>query len=43
MFVLTSLQPFIGHRLSVRGLLMGDGGRDGINVSVTQSLAASCQ
>jgi hypothetical protein len=43
MFVLTSLQSFVGHRMSVRGLLIGDGGKDGINVSVTQSLAASCQ
>jgi mono/diheme cytochrome c family protein len=43
MYVLTPLQAFVGHRMSVRGLLMGDGGRDGINVSATQSLAASCQ
>jgi hypothetical protein len=43
MYVLTPLQSFVGHRMSVRGLLMGDGGRDGINVSTTQSLAASCQ
>ena len=43
MYVLISLQPFVGHRMSVRGLLMGDGGRDGINVSVTESLAESCQ
>jgi len=42
MYVITPLQAFVGHRLSVRGLLMGDGGRDGINVSVTESLAASC-
>jgi mono/diheme cytochrome c family protein len=43
MFVLTPLQPYVGHRLRVRGLLMGDGGRDGINVSTTQSLGPSCQ
>jgi hypothetical protein len=43
MYVLTSLQRFVGHRMSVRGLLIGDGGRDGINVSVTESLAESCQ
>lgn len=42
MFVISSLQRFVGHRLSVRGLLMGDGGRDGINVSMTQSVAESC-
>jgi mono/diheme cytochrome c family protein len=43
MYVLTPLDRFVGHRLRVRGLLMGDGGRDGINVSLTQSVAASCQ
>jgi cytochrome c553 len=43
MYVLTSLQRYVGHRMSVRGLLIGDGGRDGINVSVTESLAESCQ
>jgi len=42
MYVLTPLQRFVGHRMSVRGLLIGDGGRDGINVSLTQSLAESC-
>jgi mono/diheme cytochrome c family protein len=42
MYVLISLQRFVGHRMSVRGLLIGDGGRDGINVSVTESLAESC-
>jgi mono/diheme cytochrome c family protein len=41
-FVITSLQSMVGHRMSVRGLLIGDGGKDGINVSVTQSLADSC-
>jgi len=43
MYVLTSMQKFVGHRMSVRGLLIGDGGKDGINVSVTQSLAETCQ
>jgi mono/diheme cytochrome c family protein len=42
MFALTPLDRYVGHRLRVRGLLIGDGGRDGINVSVTQSLAESC-
>ena len=42
-FVLTSLQPLVGHRLRVRGLLMGEGGKDGINVSQTQSIADSCK
>src|SRR5215468_3039987 len=35
MYVLTPLQRFVGHRMSVRGLLIRKGGRDGINVSVT--------
>jgi cytochrome c553 len=43
MFVLTSLEPYVGHRLRVRGLLMGEGGRDGINVSLTQSIAPACK
>jgi S-disulfanyl-L-cysteine oxidoreductase SoxD len=43
MYVITPLQRFVGHRMSIRGLLIGDGGRDGINVSMTQSLAESCQ
>jgi hypothetical protein len=42
MYVITPLQKFVGHRMNVRGLLIGDGGKDGINVSVTQSLAETC-
>jgi mono/diheme cytochrome c family protein len=41
-FVLTSLQKSVGHRVRVRGLLIGEGGRDGINVSLTDSIADSC-
>jgi mono/diheme cytochrome c family protein len=43
MFVLTPLEPFVGHRLNVRGLLIGDGGSNGINVSTTASLDKTCQ
>jgi mono/diheme cytochrome c family protein len=43
MFLLTSLESYVGHRMSVRGLLIGDGGRNGINVSTTQSVSPSCQ
>jgi mono/diheme cytochrome c family protein len=43
MFMLTSLESSVGHRMSVRGLLIGDGGKNGINVSTTQSLSPSCQ
>lgn len=42
MFVLTSLDRYVGHRMSVSGLLMGDGGADGINVSIVESVADSC-
>ncbi len=42
MFPLTSLDPYVGNRLRVRGLLIGDGGRDGINISTTQSLGKTC-
>lgn len=42
-FLLTPLDKFVGHRLRVRGLLMGEGGKDGINVSQTDSVADSCK
>jgi mono/diheme cytochrome c family protein len=43
MFVFTPLDPYVGHRLRVRGLLMGEGGRDGINVTQTESIGDSCK
>jgi cytochrome c553 len=42
-FLLTPLDKYVGHRLRVRGLLIGEGGKDGINVSQTDSVADSCQ
>jgi mono/diheme cytochrome c family protein len=42
MFSLTPLDKYVGHRLMVRGLLIGEGGRNGINVSMTESLATTC-
>jgi cytochrome c553 len=42
-FLLVPLDKEIGHRIRVRGLLMGEGGKDGINVSQTDSLADSCK
>jgi mono/diheme cytochrome c family protein len=42
-FVITPMDRFVGHRLRVRGLLIGEGGRDGINVSQTESVAESCK
>ncbi len=41
-FVLTSLNNFVGHRMSVTGLLLGDGGVDGLNVNTVKSVAATC-
>jgi mono/diheme cytochrome c family protein len=41
-FVLTPLTKFVGHRMSVTGLLLGAGGVDGINVSTIESIADSC-
>jgi hypothetical protein len=32
----------VGHRLSVTGLLLGEGGVDGINVSTITSVAEAC-
>lgn len=42
-FVLTPLTAMVGHRVSVTGLLIGDGGRDGLNVNTVQSLAPTCE
>ena len=42
-FVLTPLTKLVGHRIAVTGLLLGDGGVDGINVSDIASVADSCQ
>lgn len=41
-FVLTSLTKFVGHRVSVTGLLLGDGGIDGLNVNSVRSTAETC-
>jgi mono/diheme cytochrome c family protein len=41
-FVLQSLAPMIGQRVAVVGILMGDGGADGINVSTVTPITATC-
>jgi hypothetical protein len=41
-FVLMPLDKLVGHRLSVTGLLLGDGGVDGLNVNAVKSVAATC-
>jgi hypothetical protein len=40
--VLTSLDKFAGHRMSVRASLMGQGGVDGLNVTSVQSVSETC-
>jgi len=41
-FVLTNLTRFVGHRVAVTGLLIGEGGSQGINVSQVENLADTC-
>jgi mono/diheme cytochrome c family protein len=41
-FVLKPLDKFVGYRMVVTGLLLGDGGADGLNVSTIDPLAATC-
>lgn len=41
-FVLTKLDPLAGSRVVVSGLLIGDGGADGINVTTVSRVAPKC-
>ena len=41
-FVLQPLAPLVGKKVAVVGILLGDGGVDGINVSTVTALAATC-
>ncbi len=41
-FVLTNLTRLVGHRVAVSGLLIGEGGVRGINVSAVDNLADTC-
>ncbi len=41
-FVLQPLAPLVGQKVAVVGILLGDGGVDGINVSTVTTLAATC-
>ena len=43
MFVMTSLDKFVGHRMSVRASLIGEGGAQGLNVTTITSVSASCE
>jgi hypothetical protein len=42
-FVLTPLQKYVGHRMSATGQLIGEGGKDGLNVSGIRSVAQTCE
>jgi len=41
-FVLQPLAPLVGQQVAVVGILLGDGGADGINVSTVTALAQKC-
>jgi len=41
-FALTRLDPYLGQRLSVSGMLIGRGGSDGINVATVNRVAETC-
>jgi hypothetical protein len=41
-FVLTRLDGLVGHRLSASGLLIGQGGSDGLNVTTVVGVADTC-
>jgi len=41
-FVLQSLTPLVGQRVSVIGLLLGEGGAEGINVSTIAAAGGGC-
>lgn len=42
-FVLTSLDKYVGYRMSVRATLIGEGGRDGLNVRGISPVNATCE
>jgi cytochrome c len=42
LYVLTPLDQFVGHRVWVKGILVGDGGSMGINVTDVGSLTDAC-
>ena len=42
-FVLTSLDKYVGYRMSVNATLMGEAGRDGLNVRGISPVSATCE
>lgn len=43
MFVMTALDKFAGHRMSVRASLIGEGGAQGLNVTTIKSVSDTCE
>lgn len=43
LFVLLPLDEYVGHRVSVSGLSSGNDAEEGINVTIVESVAESCQ
>ncbi len=41
-FVLTRLDAYVGHRMSVTGMLIGAGGADGLNVAQVNRVSETC-
>jgi len=41
-FVVTKLDALVGSRVAVSGLLIGEGGVDGINVTIVNRVAPKC-
>jgi hypothetical protein len=42
-FVLTPLDKLAGQRIEATGLLIGEGGKDGLNLSSTKTIAPTCE
>ena len=41
-FVIPRLDTYVGQRLSASGMLLGDGGADGLNVTIVERVAETC-
>ena len=42
-FVMTPLDKLVGHRMSVRASLIGEGGAQGLNVTTIKSVSDTCE
>jgi cytochrome c5 len=43
MFVLESLDEYVGYKMGATGLLIGEGGAEGINVSTVEPITEACE